>query len=97
MGGAVVSVGVVVVGVVVVGDVVVFDDFVVVDDGVVAGPPPLLPVASAMRPKMIVAIRITTARPHSARTHGLRNQGEEFSSRLNSSLLFAPRVESLLE
>jgi hypothetical protein len=90
----IVSVGVVVVGMVVVGGVVVVDDFVVVDDGAVAGPPPPLPVASAMRPKMIVAIRISTARPQSARTHGLRNQAEGFSSGLNSSSLFPPRRES---
>jgi hypothetical protein len=89
----IVSVGVVVM-VVVVGEVVVVDGFVVVDDGAVAGPPPPLPLASAMRPKMIVAIRSTTARPHSAKTHGLRYQGEEFSSRLNSSSLFSPRRES---
>ena len=29
---------------------------------------------------MIVAIRITTARPHRARTHRLRYQGEGFSA-----------------
>jgi hypothetical protein len=89
----VVSVGVLVVAVV--GDVVVAGGLVI-DDGVVAGLLPL-PVASSTRPKMIVAIRITTATPHSARTHGLRYQGEGSSAELNSSSVFTPRLESFLE
>jgi hypothetical protein len=89
----VVSVGVLVVAVV--GDVVVADGLVV-GDGVVAGLLPL-PVANSTRPKMIVAIRVTTATPHSARTHGLRYQGEGSSAEPNSSSVFTPKLESFLE
>jgi hypothetical protein len=86
---------VVVAGDVVVGDVVVGDGLVV-GAGVVAGPPPL-PAASSTRPKMIVAIRITTATPHSARTHGLRYQSEGSSAGLNSSVVLMSRPESFFE
>jgi hypothetical protein len=98
-GGAVVSGGrlvVVSVGVVVVvGDGFVVDDRVVVDGGGLVGPPPPLPLASMTRPQMIVAISITTATPHSARTHGLRYQGGGSSAEVNSSSPFSPSLESL--
>jgi hypothetical protein len=73
--------------------VVVVDDGRVVDGGVLAGPPPRLSLASMTRPQMIVAIRSTTATPHSARTQGLRYQGE--GSSVNSSSPFSPNLESL--
>jgi hypothetical protein len=94
----VVSVGVLVVAVVVavVDDVVVVADGRVVDDGVLAGLLPL-PVANSTRPKMIVAISVTTATPHSARTHGLRYQGEGSSAEPNSSSALTPKLESSLE
>lgn len=76
--------------VVVVDDGFVVDDGRVVDGGVLAGPPPL-PLASSTRPQMIVAIRATTATPHSARTQGLRYQGE--GSSVNSSSPFSPSLE----
>lgn len=92
----VVSVGAVV-GVVVGDGFVVDDGAVIDDDGVLAGGPPLLPVARMTRPQMIVAIRITTAKPHSARTHGLRYQGDGSSAEVNSSSLFSPSPKSLSE
>jgi hypothetical protein len=45
----------------------------------------------------MIAISSTTAKPQSASTHRFRYQGEEFSSGLNSSSLFAPRLGSLFE
>jgi hypothetical protein len=89
----VVVVSEVVVGVVVVvGDGFVVDDGRVVDGGVLGGPPPPLPLASSTRPQMIVAIKTTIATPHSARTQGLRYQGE--GSSVNSSSPFSPNLES---
>jgi hypothetical protein len=92
---SVVSLGVVVI--VVVGDGFVVDDGLVVDGGGLTGPPPPLPLASTTRPQMIVVIRITTAKPHSARTHGLRYQAEGSPAEANSSSLFSPSLESLWE
>ena len=90
----------VVVGVVdvVVGDglVVLYED-VVVDECVGAGagavPPP--PLARMARPEMMIAIRTTTARPHRARTHRLRYQGDGLSVVLKRSVssMFALPLE----
>lgn len=71
-------------GVVVLGSVVdgvdgvvvaVVDVVVVVRVVLGAGALPPLPRARIARPQMIPAIRITTVRPHSARTHRLRYHG----------------------
>jgi|GEM_PF-5800447 len=88
--------------VVVVGSVVdgVVDSVVVVvrDDAGVevrvvvgAGALPPLPRAKTSRPKMMTAIRVITARPHSARTHRFRYHGDGGLPALNRS------VSSVLE
>jgi hypothetical protein len=80
-----------------VGDGLVVCEDVVVDECVVAGvgelPPP--PLARMARPAMIIAIRITTARPHRARTHRLRYQGDGLSVVLKRSVssMFALPLE----
>ena len=66
------------------------DDDVVVDGRLVAGAPPPLLLARMIRPYTMVVISSTTARPHSASTHGLRNHGEDVSDAPKSSSLFAP-------
>ena len=83
--------GVVVVGSVVdgVGDGVVVDVVVAVRVVLGAGALPPLPRASMARPQMMAAIRITTARPHRARTHRLRYHGR--SPTLNRSVSSTPR------
>jgi hypothetical protein len=68
---------------------------VVADGRVVAGPPPPLPVAKMMRPYTMIPIRITTARPHSASTHGLRYQ--DVLAVPNGSSWFPPRLKSCSE
>ena len=71
-----------------VGDGLVVCEDVVVDECVVAGvgalPPP--PLARMARPEMMIAIRTTTARPHRARTHRLRYQGDGVSVVLKRSV-----------
>jgi hypothetical protein len=94
-GGGAVVVGRVDDGVVVRAGVVECD--VVADGRVVAGPPPPLPVAKMMRPYTMIPIRITTARPHSASTHGLRYQGDDVSAVPNGSSWFPPRLKSCSE
>jgi hypothetical protein len=80
-----------------VGDGLVVCEDVVVDECVVAGvgalPPP--PLARMARPEMMIAIRITTARPHRARTHRLRYQGDRLSVVLKRSVssMFALPLE----
>lgn len=69
---------------------------VVVDGRVVVGPPPPLPEAKVKRPQMMIPIRITTVAPHSASTHGLRNQGRDVSAAPNGSS-FAPTFKSCSE
>jgi hypothetical protein len=76
-----VVVGVVGDGLVVCGDVVV-DECVVAVVG--ALPPP--PLAKMARPEMMIAIKITTARPHRARTHRLRYHGDGLSVMLKRSV-----------
>ena len=82
--------GVVVVGAVVdgVGDVVV-EVVVVVRVVLGVGALPPLPRARIARPQMMPAIRITTVRPHRARTHRLRYHGR--SSTMNCSVSSTPR------
>ena len=46
---------------------------------------------------MIVAIRITTARPHRARTHRLRYHGDGFSAAPNRSSTVLPMLKSCFE
>jgi hypothetical protein len=80
-----------------VGDGLVVCEDVVVDECVVAGvgalPPP--PLARMARPEMMIAIRTTTARPHRARTHRLRYQGDGLSVVLKRSVssMFALPLE----
>jgi hypothetical protein len=80
-----------------VGDGLVVCEDVVVDECVVAGvgalPPP--PLARMARPAMMIAIRISTARPHRVRTHRLRYQGDGLSVVLKRSVssMFALPLE----